>query len=125
MVQRTGQQGVPVIAVDDQYIVGFDQPRLEQALARGSQARPVFGASIADAASQRAGTIGAFVGRVRPGSAAQRAGLLAGDVVVEMAGKPLRTADDFQAVLATQAPGSAVNLVYVRNGERRTAMTKL
>jgi serine protease Do len=126
MVQRTNQQGVPVIAVDDEYIVGFDQPRLEQALARhGTQTRPVFGASIADAASQQSGATGAYVGQVRQGSAAQRAGLVPGDVIVEMAGTPLRTADDLQTVLSGRSPGSLFSVVYIRNGERRTATAQL
>ena len=46
MVRISGQQGVPVITIDDQVVVGFNQPRLMQLL------RPRLGASIADAASQ-------------------------------------------------------------------------
>jgi glutaredoxin-like YruB-family protein len=33
MVQLTGQRGVPVIVIDDEMIVGFDQARIDQALA--------------------------------------------------------------------------------------------
>ena len=32
MIQKSGQMGVPVILVDDQMIVGFDQAKLEQLL---------------------------------------------------------------------------------------------
>lgn len=32
MVQKTGQMGVPVIFVNDQYVIGFDQAKLEEAL---------------------------------------------------------------------------------------------
>jgi glutaredoxin 3 len=32
MVRRTGQMGVPVIEIDGQSIVGFDQTRIDQAL---------------------------------------------------------------------------------------------
>lgn len=32
MVQRTDQMGVPVIFVGDQYVIGFDQAKLEEAL---------------------------------------------------------------------------------------------
>lgn len=32
MVQKSGQMGVPVIEVEGQIIVGFDQPRLKEAL---------------------------------------------------------------------------------------------
>lgn len=33
MVQLTGQRGVPVIMIDSQTIVGFDQAKIDQALA--------------------------------------------------------------------------------------------
>ncbi len=33
MIQKSGQMGVPVIIVDDQVIVGFDEDRLREVLA--------------------------------------------------------------------------------------------
>lgn len=33
MIQKSGQMGVPVITIDDQLIVGFDEPRLKELLA--------------------------------------------------------------------------------------------
>lgn len=32
MVKKTGQMGVPVIDIDNQITIGFDQPRLKQLL---------------------------------------------------------------------------------------------
>ena len=32
MIQKSGQMGVPVIIVDDQIVVGFNQARLDQLL---------------------------------------------------------------------------------------------
>ncbi len=32
MVNRTGQRGVPVIEIGDSFVVGFDKPRLDEAL---------------------------------------------------------------------------------------------
>lgn len=32
MIQKSGQMGVPVITIDDQLIVGFDEPRLKELL---------------------------------------------------------------------------------------------
>jgi len=49
MVQASGQQGVPVITVDGEVVVGFNQPRLRQLI---QSAKPKLGASVADAASQ-------------------------------------------------------------------------
>ena len=34
MIQKSGQMGVPVIVVDDEVIVGFDQKKLDAALAK-------------------------------------------------------------------------------------------
>ena len=33
MIEKTGQMGVPVITVDDDIIIGFNQGRLDKALA--------------------------------------------------------------------------------------------
>ena len=32
MIQKSGQFGVPVIEIDGKFIIGFDQPRLKEAL---------------------------------------------------------------------------------------------
>jgi len=34
MIQKSGQMGVPVIVIGDEVIVGFNQPRLDQLLAK-------------------------------------------------------------------------------------------
>jgi S1-C subfamily serine protease len=132
MVRVSGQQGVPVIVVDGQVVVGFDRPRLEQLLAsasagRAGPSRPAgggisFGASIADAASflHKQGRIpifGAYVGRVSPGSPAARAGLQAGDIITELNIRPVARAEDVAAALAGLRSGDRVVVVYTR-GER-------
>ena len=33
MIEKSGQMGVPVILVDDQIVIGFNQARLDQLLA--------------------------------------------------------------------------------------------
>ena len=35
MVEKSGQLGVPVITIDDEVIVGFDKPKIDQALGLG------------------------------------------------------------------------------------------
>lgn len=32
MIEKTGQMGVPVIEVDDQVVVGFDEPKIREML---------------------------------------------------------------------------------------------
>jgi len=131
MVRISGQQGVPVIVIDGQPVVGFDLPRLRQLLAQGqTQARPRLGASIADAASQAAKhpgipTSGAYVGRVRPGSAAERAGLRPGDVIVALGGQPVARAADVHRLLSQMPGGRNVSLTYVRDGRRVDTTVRL
>ena len=36
MIEKSGQMGVPVIEINDQIIVGFDQAAIEKALGKGS-----------------------------------------------------------------------------------------
>jgi S1-C subfamily serine protease len=135
MVRRSGQQGVPVITAGDQVIVGFDRPRLEQIAARlgGSAAadgRPHFGAGVADAAGALArrgkpAMAGAYVGTVKPGSPAERAGVRPGDVLIELGGRPISTAADFERLLKAMSPGASVPLIAVRDGERVRLQPKL
>jgi serine protease Do len=122
-VRLSGQRGVPVIVVDDQVVVGFDRPRLDQLLAAQAVARPRLGLSVADAKNiaQKRGAgpgEGAYVGKVRPSSSGQRAGLMKGDVIIELAGRPIPNADDLEAVLSTLAVGQPVSLVFLRDGQR-------
>lgn len=116
MVRKSGQRGVPVITIDDQVVVGFDQPRLEQLLARSGR-RPSLGLSVADAARHTGGMAGAYVGQVRSGSPAARAGLLQGDVIIEVGGRPVRDADQLGAVVAGLPVPGRTSVKWVRAGQ--------
>src|SRR5438105_3674838 len=99
---QMGQRGVPVIKVNGQVMVGFNRARLEQLLAQAPQRaeRPKLGASVADAVRHAAGTTGAYVGHVREGSTAARAGLRAGDVITMLAGQAIQNAADVERAMA-------------------------
>jgi glutaredoxin 3 len=118
MVQRTGQQGVPVTQIDGQFVVGFDRPRLEQLLKQAP--RPTLGVSVADA-SQHAPAIGrgAYDGKVRPGSSAQRAGLQKGDVITEVGNRPIPDAATLVDLSKRFALGQQVSVRFVRDGQVR------
>jgi S1-C subfamily serine protease len=53
---------------------------------------------------------------VVPGSAAARAGLRDGDVLVRLGGTPLNSFDDLRAALCRARPGVVVRIVYLRGG---------
>jgi serine protease Do len=130
MVRISGQQGVPVITVDGQPVIGFNQPRLRQLLDQAKRRQPRLGASIADAASQvgkRPGTpsVGAYVGRVRPGSPAQQAGLRKGDVIVGLGGQPVARASDVHRLLPQMPKGRDLSLSYVRGGREQDTLVRL
>jgi S1-C subfamily serine protease len=130
MVQVSGQQGVPVITVDGQVVVGFNQPRLRQLLQHARKAKPMLGASIADASTQVRKHLGipgsgAYVGRVRSGSPAERAGLRTGDVIVALGGQQVVQAKDVHRLVQEMPKGRDLSLTYVRAGQEQDALIRL
>jgi serine protease Do len=99
-----------------------ERPDLEgvRARGRGSQA-PVeqksekLGLTVTDveaaAGTSRGGpTQGALIVEVAPGSRAEEANLQPGMVIIEAGGEPVRSARDFQRILAKTAPGKSLLL---------------
>jgi S1-C subfamily serine protease len=134
MIRVSRQQGVPVITVDGQVVVGFNQPRLLELLAQARRTQPRtgprLGASIADAASQRhkvpgIPASGAYVGRVRPDSAAERAGLRAGDVITALGGHSVAAAADVHRLVPQLPVGRDVSLTYIRDGQEQNTLVRL
>jgi S1-C subfamily serine protease len=68
---------------------------------------------------------GALVTRVTAGSAAAKAGLREGDVIVSIAGKPVTEASDVLALVRVQRPGDGVDIVVSREGGERTLSATL
>jgi glutaredoxin 3 len=124
LVANTGQMGVPVTVINGQIVVGFDRERLEQLITQTqARQRPSFGASIADAskitAKQGPGIIlGAYVGRVRPGSVAERIGLVSGDIITELNMKSIANASDLEYALSSLNSGSRLSLTFLRGNKK-------
>ena len=59
---------------------------------------------------------GALVSSVTPGSAAERAGLQPGDVIMKFAGKPIVAAAELSAMVGQAAPGDKAKLEVLRKG---------
>jgi glutaredoxin-like YruB-family protein len=126
LVSSTGQMGVPVTIINGQIVVGFDRGRLKQLISQTQAGqRPRFGASVADAskttATQGLGIVlGAYVGRVRPGSIAERIGLAPGDVITELNMKPIANTGDLEDALSNLDSGSRFSLIFLRGGNTMT-----
>ncbi|UPQ88452.1 DegQ family serine endoprotease [Vibrio sinaloensis] len=63
---------------------------------------------------------GAFVSQVVPDSAADKAGLEAGDVIVSVNGKSINSFSELRAKVATLGAGKEITLGIVRDGKERT-----
>ena len=119
VLKLTGQNAVPVTVIDGQVVVGFDELRLQQLIIQSQgAASPKFGAAIADVSKigkkEVPITFGAYVGRVRPSSIAERAGLSAGDVIIQMNKQPISNTADLGSVMADIKQGDALSLVFIR-----------
>ncbi len=63
---------------------------------------------------------GAVVEDVAPGSPAERAGLMRGDIITRIQNRPVANAGSVQATIGIAPPGTPMTLVYQRAGRERT-----
>lgn len=64
--------------------------------------------------------VGVYITEVSTMSAAERAGLQKGDIIVGFAGEDVKTADELNALKAKQTPGDTVAVKIDRNGKEMT-----
>ena len=119
MVQRTRQMGVPVIADEQEAIVGFDLPRLQRMAARHRRAAGL-GLKVTDAKDGP----GAYVGGVRDGSPGERAGVEVGDTIIELSGRPVSSVADLEQIAGRRPAGQPTSLTIRRNGEQKTLILR-
>ena len=68
---------------------------------------------------------GVIVLSVVEGSAAEEAGLQAGDVIVSLDGEPVASVGDFLSALRRRAPGDTIELGVLRDGQEQTLSATL
>lgn len=71
------------------------------------------------------GQAGALITEVLPGTAAEEAGVLVGDVVIAMGGVEIQGIDDLQAQVRAHRPGEEVELILIRDGEELVLVVTL
>jgi len=112
--------------------VGFALPSnlakrvTSEIIATGSATHGLLGASVSDQALQKDSTsVGAVVKEVVAGSAAEKAGIQPGDIVVSVNGVPISSSSDLTATIRSLAAGTTTDLVIVRGGKPQTITVTL
>ena len=79
--------------------------------------------SIAEALNLDVAT-GALVSQVVPGSAAEEAGIQAGDVILAIDGRPVEDSTGLRNMIGLMRLGTTMEITYIRDGEKRTMRAK-
>ncbi|MFQ5785630.1 MAG: S1C family serine protease [Alphaproteobacteria bacterium] len=99
---------------------------VEDLRAHGRVIRGRLGLAVADLdLDERRSGAGARVMRVAPDSGAAAAGLAPGDIVVAVAGRPIRKASDVTAAVQLHRIGDSFAVTYLRGGARREVTVTL
>jgi glutaredoxin-like YruB-family protein len=134
MVRLSGQQGVPVTVADGEVILGFDQPKFAKLVAKYSgPTRPPLGILAADAEEYLGrhpdvrekipeGTKGVYIGKIRPQTVAEKAGLQPGDVITSFAGKRVSNMSTLDQMVDTLKPGDQATAKYLRDGHSQSVI---
>jgi S1-C subfamily serine protease len=97
-------------------VIGFDRARLERLLRNGGNGkRPRLGLKAADAGGKD-GVTGAIIGAVTYSSPAERAGLRAGDIIMELNRRRISGAAGLEQVLNGLTSGDKLTIVFLRDG---------
>jgi putative serine protease PepD len=91
-----------------------------QLIATGKAQHALLGVSVQTAASG-----GVTVGTVSSGSAADSAGVKAGDVITAVDGTKVTTAEKLRAIIAAHKPGDSITLTIERGGSSKTLTATL
>ena len=96
-------------------------PIINQLLTEGTAPRPflgITGSDVTDSLAQLYGLpVGVLVRDVVDGGSADNAGIQAGDIITDFAGKKIMSMNDLVDILAEQEVGSTVDVRLIRNGE--------
>ena len=113
---------IPVNDIKELVTNMINNPESVQAQTMGSQI--MLGITIIDVteemSKQYSMPVGVYIREVSEFSAAERAGLIKGDIITAFAGKPVTCADDLNALKAKHQSGDVVPVTIDRNGRTLT-----
>lgn len=94
----------------------------QEIIATGTATHGQLGVSVRDKASGASSEFaaGAEASSVTPGSAADKAGLKAGDVITGLGGRSVTDASELTAATREQAAGATVKVTFVRDGQEQS-----
>ncbi|MCT8987751.1 Do family serine endopeptidase DegQ [Shewanella phaeophyticola] len=99
---------------------------VDQIIEHGEVRRGVLGVSGRDLDNELAKAFGldtqhgGFVNEVMPKSAADKAGLKAGDIIVSINGRSIKSFQELRAKVATMGAGAEVEFGIIRDGDKKT-----
>lgn len=101
----------------------------DQLISEGKATHPIMGIALdqtynGDGARITTSTFGS-VAPITPGGPAARAGLQPGDVITELNGAPIKSADELIVAIRSKSPGDVVTVKYQRGSATRTAKVTL
>lgn len=105
--------------------VNLAKPILDELKEKGHVTRARLGVHIADIDKETMKALGlknrdgALVPQVEAGSAADKAGIRAGDVIVSIDGEPIHKAHDLPIRVARHTPGDRVKIGIIREGQHK------
>ncbi|MGZ6791604.1 MAG: S1C family serine protease, partial [Mycobacteriales bacterium] len=105
------------------FAIPVDEARsiAEQLIRTGKATHPAIGVSASTVGADGNGPRGAKLSSVQPGGSAQKAGLVAGDVISRLDGKAVTSVDELIVVLRSYRVGDTITVTYLRDGATRTA----
>ncbi|MCE9687073.1 Do family serine endopeptidase DegQ [Shewanella sp. AS16] len=104
---------------------------VKQLIEHGEVRRGVLGVTGQDLTSELAEGFGldtqhgGFVNEVMPGSAADKAGIKGGDIIVSVNGRKIKTFQELRAKVATMGAGAKLELGLIRDGDEKTVKVTL
>ena len=113
---------IPVNTIKELVDTMINDPDAVKAQTQGSQI--MLGITIIevteDMSKQYNMPVGVYIREVSEFSAAERAGLMKGDIITAFAGEKVTSADDLNVIKSKQTPGSTVKVTIDRNGREMT-----